>query len=187
MRPWKAIAFLLFILFTLRIQAAPLNMTGTTFTFGYWDEDTDRTGVRVAPRWDWGVHWLPNWPIQLTGYWEVGAWFVANNKTRTGQNSHLYIFSGSPILQIWLGPYDMLRNAVFFEIGVGPAYLTENSLGDANLGSHWQFEDKFGVGFNLGTERPAQFIYRYYHYSNAGFKEPNRGLDLHSFAVVWFF
>ncbi len=187
MRPWMVLVTLVFFLSTNIAQAMSFKPTATTFTFGYWNECTDRHGVRVAPRWDWNVRWLEGRPIELTGYWEAGVGYWRNNKTKSDQNRYLYTLSGSPILQIWLGEYNMQRTAVFFEIGVGPAYLTETSLGDANFGSNWQFEDKFGIGMNLGTENPAQLIYRYYHYSNAGFKPPNRGLDLHTVAFVWFF
>lgn len=187
MRPWKVIASLLILFYAHLAHATFMNMSGTTFTFGYWDEDNNRRGFRVAPRWDWDVNWLQGWPIELTGYWEAGVGYWRSNKTESGQNGQLYIFSGSPILQIWVGEVDLKRNAVFFEIGVGPAYLSQSSLGKIDLGSHWHFEDKFGVGLNFDTENPVQLIYRYYHYSNAGFKEPNRGLDLHTFGVVWFF
>jgi lipid A 3-O-deacylase len=178
---------LLLMLPSAHAEGTFMNMTGMSFTFGYWDEGTNRRGSRVAARWDWGVEWLSGKPITLTGYWEAGPGYWRNTKSKSGENNSLLIMSGSPVLQIWLGEYDLQRTAVFFEVGVGPAYLTETSLGNADLGSHWQFEDKFSLGINFGTERPLQFFYRYYHYSNLGFKEPNRGLDLHTFAFTLFF
>lgn len=164
-----------------------MSMSGITFTWGYWDEDTNRYGSRIAPRWDWDVVWLSGHPVELTGYWEAGVGLWHNSKTKSGENTFLYAISASPVLQVWPGKFNLDRAAVFFEIGVGPAYLTRTSLGDADLGSHWHFQDIFGVGINFDTEQHVQLIYRYYHYSNAGFKHPNRGLDIHSFGVALLF
>lgn len=167
-----------------------MQMDGMTFTAGFWGDNTNRRGFRVAPRWNWNVKWLQDFPIAITGYWEagVGDWnaFAGDDPEDNG-NENLWIISASPVFQFWVGPVDLTRNALFFELGIGPAYLTENELGEKDLGGYWHFEDKFGLGVNIGTERPLQVIYRYYHYSNAGFELPNNGLDLHTLGVVCFF
>ncbi len=184
----KIFITLLLSLSTQLAHATFMNMDGMMFNFGYWGEETDRHGFRVAPRWNWDVEWLSDKPVQLTGYWEAGVGYWRNNTTAPGQHSSLYAISGSPMLQIWLGKDVPRYTRVFLELGVGPAYLTQSSLGNAELGSNWQFEDKFGAGLSFqDTKIPFQFIYRYYHYSNAGIWPPNRGLDLHTFGFVCFF
>lgn len=185
--------FLIALLFISSIPAPVmandhfLQIDGITFTGGLWGDSTNRRGWRIAPRWDWNVNWLENFPITVTGYWEagVGNWSAFHH--HDGGNDNLWIISASEVFQFWVGPTDKTRNALFFEFGIGPAYLSETELGKRDFGNHWAFEDKFGAGVNFGTERPVQLIYRYYHYSNAGFSMPNNGLDIHSLAFVLFF
>ena len=46
------------------------------------------------------------------------------------------------------------------------------------LGSALQFEDRIGVGFRFGTGHALGL--RAIHYSNAGFKQPNDGIEAYS-------
>ena len=54
-------------------------------------------------------------------------------------------------------------------------WVSEKIVGLRELGSSFQFEDRVGAGFRNG---PHDWNLRYIHYSNAGFEEPNDGLDL---------
>ncbi|MFI4956832.1 MAG: acyloxyacyl hydrolase [Gammaproteobacteria bacterium] len=183
----KTWSLLLGLLLAPLAHATLLDMDAMTFTVGYWGDSTNRHGLRAAGRWDWDVVWLQQSPIQLTGYWEGGFGYWQANTRHSDENSHLFITSASPILQIWLGPVDLKQNRFFFELGIGPSYFSDNTLGAKDFGSLWHFEDKFGAGFNFGTTQPAQVIFRYYHYSNAGLIGPNEGLDLFTLGIVWFF
>lgn len=164
-----------------------MQMDGITFTGGTFDHGTNRRGWRIAPRWDWDVEWLKGFPITVTGYWEAGVGDWQAFQDHEDGVDQLWIISGSEVFQFWFGPVDKKRDALFLEFGIGPAYLTNDELGKRDFGSHWNFEDKFGAGVNFGFDRPVQLIYRYYHYSNAGFGPPNNGLDLHTLAFVCFF
>lgn len=168
-------------------QAQFLNMDALMFSAGVWGDMTLRRGVNISGRWDWGVHWLPESPIQLTGYWQAGVGYWHASPGDTGNPNHTTIVSASPVLQMWVGEYNLKRNALFFELGIGPAYSTETAVGKRNLASHWHFEDKFGAGINIAADRPFQLIYRYNHYSNASTVMPNQGLDLHTLTFVLFF
>ncbi len=183
----KKFVFLIGISLTQISAASVLYMDGTTFTAGYWGDSTNRHGLRIAGRWDWNVVWLPKSPITLTGYWEGGFGYWRANATKPNHSDHLFITSASPILQLWAGSVDLKRNAFFFELGIGPSYFSDDTLGNKDFGGLWHFEDKFGAGVNIAGDRPLQMIYRYYHYSNAGVIGPNQGLDLHTIGLVWFF
>jgi hypothetical protein len=164
-----------------------MQMDGMTFTGGVWAQNTHRRGWRIAPRWDWGVNWLQDFPVSITGYWEAGVGDWNAFQGSDNGNEDVWIISGSEIFQFWIGPVDKKRNAFFFEFGIGPGYLTNTGMGNKDFGGHWHFEDKFGAGVNFATDRPVQLIYRYYHYSNLGFVPPNNGLDIHTLAFVCFF
>lgn len=185
----RLVIVLLLTLIPIKLLATDtfLHTDGVTFTAGFWGDNTNRRGWRIAPRWDWNVKWLQDYPITVTGYWEagVGDW-NAFGGDHDG-NKELWIISGSEVFQFWIGPVDLKRNALFFEFGIGPAFLTETELGKKDFGGHWHFEDKFGAGVNIGTTHPFQIIYRYYHYSNLGLVQPNNGLDLHTLGIAFLF
>jgi lipid A 3-O-deacylase len=69
----------------------------------------------------------------------------------------------------------------FIEAGVGVSMFTGASAGDQKFGSAFNFEDRLGAGLKFGdTQRVAL---RVTHYSNAGIKEPNDGIE--SYALVY--
>ncbi|WVM92338.1 acyloxyacyl hydrolase [Halopseudomonas pachastrellae] len=64
----------------------------------------------------------------------------------------------------------------FIEGGIGAAVFTETNLDDRrDLGSKFQFEDRIGAGMRFTSG--AELGLRYYHYSNAGIKQPNQGIN----------
>lgn len=174
-------------LFLQANAALTQSLDAAMVTFGFWGNDTNRHGARLSARWDWGLEGLKGWPLEVTGYWEAGLGYWQANAQEPEQNTHLAIASASPVLQFWFGPIDTQRDAVFIDVGVGPAYFTNDQLGSKNFGSRWHFEDKLGAGIHLGTPHPIEIIYRYYHYSNAGIVGPNNGLDLSTIGFVFFF
>jgi lipid A 3-O-deacylase len=46
------------------------------------------------------------------------------------------------------------------------------------------FEDRIGVGIRI---KNMDLNFRYMHYSNAGFKEPNDGIDIFIGTLAWYF
>ncbi|HBT55653.1 MAG TPA: acyloxyacyl hydrolase [Pseudomonas sp.] len=102
----------------------------------------------------------------LTGFWDAGY-------------TH---WSGLDAETISLAPVFTLNfpanGAVtpFIEGGIGPAVFTETNLADRrDLGSKFQFEDRIGAGLRFASG--AELGVRWYHYSNAGIKQPNSGIN----------
>lgn len=182
----RRVILIILLVTNLSVRADFLNLDAVMFSAGVWSDMTLRRGLNLSGRWDWGVHWLPSSPIQITGYWQAGVGYWHASPGDTGNPNHTTIISASPVVQFWVGEYSLARNALFFELGVGPAYSTETAVGKRNLASHWHFEDKFGAGLNIAGDRPFQIIYRYNHYSNASIVMPNQGLDLHTLTFVFF-
>lgn len=64
----------------------------------------------------------------------------------------------------------------YVEGGIGPTLLSTTKLAGKRISSAYQFGDHLGAGFAL---TPSQRIgVRYSHFSNAGIKRPNPGLDV---------
>ncbi|HIZ51571.1 MAG TPA: acyloxyacyl hydrolase, partial [Candidatus Pseudomonas excrementavium] len=64
----------------------------------------------------------------------------------------------------------------FLEGGIGASDFTETDLGDQDMVSKFQFEDRLGAGLKFASG--SEVGVRYFHYSNAGIKQPNDGIDM---------
>ena len=86
-----------------------------------------------------------------------------------------FVISLSPILQ-----YSICTCAggeVYAEAGIGISLLDDTQFAGKNVSTHYQFEDRLGIGYRFGEQFSHSLALRYFHYSNAGFKKPNPGLD----------
>jgi len=62
----------------------------------------------------------------------------------------------------------------FIDVGVGPAYVSETTYGNRDLGQHLQFENRIGLGVEHGNKALSVNAF---HYSNAGLADENAGTD----------
>ncbi|MFC3093959.1 acyloxyacyl hydrolase [Alteromonas sediminis] len=91
-----------------------------------------------------------------------------------------FVVSLSPILQ-----YTLCRcthGEIYAEAGIGISLLDDTQFAGKNVSTHYQFEDRLGIGYRFGEQLSHSLALRYFHYSNAGFKRPNPGLDFISFS-----
>lgn len=87
----------------------------------------------------------------------------------------LNIYSVAPILRYLFeqnGPAQ-----AFIELSVGPAYLNHTRLEYRNLGIHFSFQDRLGIGVLLGNKKEKVLLGLHaLHYSNAHLSAHNSGL-----------
>ncbi len=151
------------------VLAAPAAhaLDGLTLQVGESSEST--TTWRIGAQFEYGrTLWqTQSGGVKLDGYWDAGV-------TR---------WSGLDATSMSLTPMFRLsfgagNNAVtpFIEGGIGAAYFTETKLDSQNLGSKFQFEDRIGAGLKFSTG--SEVGIRAYHYSNAGIKNPNEGINM---------
>jgi hypothetical protein len=70
------------------------------------------------------------------------------------------------------------------EFGIGPAYLSESSIGDRVKSTNFQFSDHFGIGVSSADGHwRAGFAFR--HLSNLSIKTPNTAVDFKGVALEW--
>ncbi len=66
----------------------------------------------------------------------------------------------------------------FAEIGAGAHLLTRAHISDTKVfSSAFQFGDRVAVGYRFGDALDSELAVRFQHYSNAGIKEPNPGIN----------
>lgn len=130
--------------------------------------------ARVGLGWDWSRRWFESESGHLSGYWNLGyTWW---QRGRLFDEAHslsispvfVYQFAGST----W---------RPFVEFGVGAAAFSRSRVGEQRLGSRIHFEDR--IGFGVRIDERQKLILRAIHYSNAGLKDPNDGIE--SWSLVY--
>lgn len=107
---------------------------------------------------------------RLTGYWDVGLTHWAGDQAASNQT-----LSFSPVLVYEFSNSDIRP---FVEAGIGLAAFRHTQLEDHQLGSALQLEDRIGIGLRFGARHALGL--RAIHYSNAGLKQPNDGIEAYS-------
>ncbi|HEV2524494.1 MAG TPA: acyloxyacyl hydrolase [Gammaproteobacteria bacterium] len=125
------------------------------------------------------------WPI--TGYWE-GSLYSMHGKKGPLPNSHKQLNAGALAAVVRFNR--ALCTTVgwpYVELGIGLSLLTQKEIGGRNLGMHFQFEDRFGIGVRFGENREYDFGYKAVHFSNAYLGSVNHGINLHLLTIGYWF
>lgn len=131
--------------------------------------------VGAGLRWDWDF-WRLRRKSELTAHTEVmlNEWRA---ETADGGDHRFYTqVVVLPSLRMRLG-----RGASpwFLEFGIGASWMNRKlETPDRKFGSQWNFYDVLGMGYTFGGPRGKHEVdLRLVHFSNAGLKDPNPGLN----------
>lgn len=104
--------------------------------------------------------------LDLVG--EVGAAYWHSNGSRSPDSA--WQLSAIPFLRwTWADRY-------YVEAGIGATVFSRTRFAGKDISTAFQFGDHIGVGMHL-TEN-SRLSLRYSHFSNAGIKRPNPGLNI---------
>ncbi len=142
------------------------SVTGAVGITGQGDM-TLRAGVEQA----WDKSWWETDTGRLSGYWDGAYTYWEGGDEASGAHS----LSFSPVFTYEFSGW---RYAPYIEVGVGVALFSKTDVGEQKLGSSFNFEDRIGVGLKLSSEQKVGI--RAIHYSNAGIKQPNDGIESYS-------
>jgi lipid A 3-O-deacylase len=151
------------LLFSTTSQASLFD--AVTLSAG-WSNDFD-IPLRIGLRGDTDYHWFESGTGYLSAYYELAVSRFADSENPATA------ISVSPVLTYNFRTSGKLEP--FVELGIGLTWISEKRVGLREIGSSFQFEDRIGAGFRSGAH---DWTLRYIHYSNAGFEDPNDGLDL---------
>jgi len=131
----------------------------------------NQTVLRFGFNQKWDARFLDSSLGYFSGYWSFGLthW----EKGMYGKNVGSISFS--PVLTYNFHTNNGLEP--FIELGIGVAGFSKTKVGDQNLGSVFNFEDRIGFGARFGDHTLGA---RTIHYSNAGLKKPNDGIENYS-------
>ena len=120
---------------------------------------------------DWDKQWWQGERGYLTGYWDTAYTYWEGGDEASGAHS----LSFSPVL---VYQFHGQRFRPFVEFGIGVSLFSSTDVGERDMGSAFQFEDRLGAGVVLPSG--SRVGVRAFHYSNAGIKNPNDGIESYS-------
>lgn len=143
--------------------------------------------IRLGLQQSFGQQWHRRalWPIG--GYWEASFYQM---KGRKGPkcNSHRRM-SAAAFAAVFRfeDPEPFLCVCPYLDIGVGLSYVGKKEIGGRELGIHFQFEDRLGLGFRFGDQKQYDLSYRATHFSNAYLSTKNDSFNLHLIVLGYWF
>jgi hypothetical protein len=111
----------------------------------------------------------------LESYWEISAADIEGRKYRdaAGQKRSLIDFGFTPVLRY----RGASKPGLFIELGVGANYFTEKYNNNGRqLASNFEFGDHVGLGYLFSNQ--IELTLKFQHFSDAGIREPNSGLNM---------
>lgn len=96
--------------------------------------------------------------------------------TSTPYNTVVNIYSIAPVVRYTFKKRGPIYP--FLELSIGLSYLSRTRFDDRNLGIHFAFQDRMGIGALFGTAKQISFGIHAVHYSNAHLSNHNSGITV---------
>ncbi len=111
---------------------------------------------------------------QFNVYFDGG--FSHFYQNQTPYYSSINIYSVAPVVRYTFKRHGPLLP--YLEMSVGIAYLTQTHIENRNLGIHFSFQDRMGIGALLGNEEKFSAGIHVVHYSNSRLSAHNSGISI---------
>ncbi|MBT5323627.1 MAG: acyloxyacyl hydrolase [Campylobacteraceae bacterium] len=98
-----------------------------------------------------------------------------------GTSNNVKVVSFSPVL-MYSFDTDFKNITPYIQFGIGGCYLADSVVGGKDVSTHFQFEDRIGIGFKTEDYR---IDLNFFHYSNADIEKPNPGVDFYMLTFVY--
>ena len=94
-----------------------------------------------------------------------------------GPNDDMQIISLAPVFiyDFWDRPNGFQP---YIDYSIGFAYVSETKIDENDLGMHFQFDNRVGLGVRFGRDQRHDLSVSYRHISNAGLDSDNDGYDV---------
>ncbi len=108
-------------------------------------------------------------------YFDVlGAHYWVTGPTDTYHD--INIVAVSPVVRYLFKEH--LHLNPYIELSIGASYLSNTRFAGRNLGIHFAFQDRAGVGFTFGQKQQFSLGVHAVHYSNASLASNNSGITI---------
>jgi lipid A 3-O-deacylase len=118
-----------------------------------------------------------NWRVFPIWETSVGYWDGEVHESKGGNDS-LFAFTTGPMFRWQHEPKSIKKPSCYLEIGIAASLLSDTEISGRRLSTHFQFEDKAGVGLRFGEQQQYDMGIRVIHYSNGSIKRPNNGVNM---------
>jgi hypothetical protein len=111
---------------------------------------------------------------QFNVYFDGG--FSHFYQNQTPYHSTINIYSIAPVVR-----YTFKRHGPvlpYLELSIGIAYLNQTHIENRNLGIHFSFQDRMGIGALLGASEKLSLGVHALHYSNSHLSSNNSGISI---------
>lgn len=163
----------------LLICATAVAGSGGVGVFAGYGQSTDNIDIfRFGLQKPFSARWFETPTGSLSGYFEVSY----NLWDKSGDTTHGAAFS--PVIAYYFNLDNSWHAVPYIEAGIGAAYIDGYRIGGRDLSSHFQFEDRVGIGVLINR---MDIKFGFMHYSNAGLASPNDGIDIWIGTVAWRF
>jgi lipid A 3-O-deacylase len=124
--------------------------------------------VRVGIRRDSQYKVFENSTGWLSGYYEASVGYWRRDESEVANVAF------SPVFVYYFGSPDW-KVQPYLEAGIGASLISETKIGDRDMTTAFQFEDRIGIG---ARTKDIDLSFRYMHYSNGSIALPNAGIDI---------
>lgn len=134
--------------------------------------------LRAGAQWNWDKQWWKSNGTHIGGYWDVtlAQWRGSRYRDTPGRSQELAVLGITPVFRF----QSDTRKGFYIEAGIGASLLSERYDNDGKrFSTRFQFGDHIGLGYVFSNSLDLGL--KIQHFSNAGIKKPNPGVD---FAIV---
>ncbi|HXF65972.1 MAG TPA: acyloxyacyl hydrolase [Burkholderiales bacterium] len=140
---------------------------------------------QVGLQWNWQKKWFTEGDWFVGGYWDATLG-VLKGDSPAGGNNELANIGITPVFRLQQKSPSAV--APFFEAGLGLHFFSEKRIHAAKtFGSTYEFGSHVGIGVRFGPKHRFELGYRFRHFSNAGIKKPNPGINFNEFRLQYHF
>jgi hypothetical protein len=140
--------------------------------------------VRVGAQSDWNVRWLASNGRHLSGYWDatLAQWRGDAYRGVSGRHQNITNLGFTPVFRYQRDD----KLGWYVEGGIGLNLLSHvYNNGNDHLSTAFQFGDHIGVGYVMPNKWDLGL--KIQHFSNAGIKTPNSGVEFLIFKASYRF
>jgi lipid A 3-O-deacylase len=137
----------------------------------------------IGGQWHWKRAWILRDSLVLRGRWEIGVGRWRTDLNGDDQNWVTQV-SVVPALRV----FGLGGRGWYGEIGSGPAVLIPVFRSrNRSFSTEFNFQSHLALGYTLGYRAQHDIGLRIEHFSNAGIRDPNPGMDLASLRYTYLF
>jgi len=151
----------------LSLIASPIFAADISVSAGHTNKSSNL--FRVSTQTDLDIRWLESRSGHLSAYWDATYSYWQGHKSASRHS-----LSTSPVL---VYEFNGERFKPYIEGGIGIALFSASRVEKQKLGTAFQFEDRLGAGVRFAGQALGV---RFWHYSNAGLKSANDGINAYS-------